>query len=84
MQTQVLITQVTSYIGTQVCLQFLKNGDFKVKGTVRSTKRPAKLETLKTVLGDLYDQLELVEADIKDEVAIKKASEGCQYVINTS
>jgi uncharacterized protein YbjT (DUF2867 family) len=83
-QTQVLITQVTSYIGTQVCLHFLKNGSFKVRGTVRSTKKPERLEALKAALGDLYDQLELVEANTKDQEAIQKASEGCEYVINTS
>ena len=82
-KTHILITQVNSYIGTQVCLHFLTHGDFKVRGTVRSTKNAAKLETLKSILGDLYEQLEIVEADVKDEDTVRRASEGCDYVINT-
>jgi hypothetical protein len=34
---------------------------------VRSTKKPEKLEPLKKAFGALYDELELVEADLGNE-----------------
>ena len=50
-----LITGVTGFVGSQVAHTFLSNGGFKVRGTVRSTKNPAKMEPLKKSLGELYD-----------------------------
>ena len=34
---------------------------------MRSTKKPEKLEPLKKAFGALYDELELVEADLGNE-----------------
>jgi len=45
----------------------LKHGGFRVRGTVRSLKKPEKLEPLKKAYGKLYDQLQLVEADLDKE-----------------
>ena len=73
----VLITGVSGYIGSQVCLTFLKNGNCRVRGTVRSVSKPEKILPLKTAFGDLFDKLELVEADLCDEASIIKAAEGC-------
>jgi nucleoside-diphosphate-sugar epimerase len=36
------------------------------------------------VLGDLYDQLELAEADLLDKESMIKACEGCTYVAHTA
>ena len=33
---------------------------------------------------ELYDQLELVEADLLDEESIHRAIEGCTYVVHTA
>jgi len=55
-----------------------------VRGTVRSTKKPEKLEPLKKAFGELYDQLELVEADLDKEQSIIDAIEGCTYVVHTA
>ena len=63
----VVITGISGYVGSQVCLHFLQHGGFRVRGTVRSTKNPAKLEPLKKAFGKLYDQLELVEANLDNE-----------------
>ena len=64
----VVITGISGYVGSQVCLSFLKNGGFRVRGTVRSTKNTAKLDPLRKAYGqELFDQLELVEADLLDE-----------------
>ena len=51
----VLITGISGYVGSQVCKFFLENGTFKVKGTVRDTKRAEKLEPLKAAFGEYYD-----------------------------
>jgi nucleoside-diphosphate-sugar epimerase len=42
------------------------------------------LEPLKKAFGELYDQLELVEADLDKEQTIIDACEGCVYVIHTA
>lgn len=60
------MTGITGYLGMYVCLDFLKDGCFKVRGTVRSTA-PQNLKTLKDAFGKLYDELEFVVADIENE-----------------
>ena len=81
----VVITGVSGYVGSQVCMSFLKHGGFKVRGTVRSTKNPAKIEPLKKAFGeDLFKDLELVEADLMNEASIIDACEGCKYVVHTA
>jgi nucleoside-diphosphate-sugar epimerase len=80
----VMITGISGYIGSQTCYQFLKLGTMKVRGTVRSTKNEARLQPLKDAFGDLYNELELVEADLNDEASMIAACEGCNYVIHTA
>jgi nucleoside-diphosphate-sugar epimerase len=36
----VVITGISGYLGSQVCLTFLKHGGYRVRGTVRDTKNP--------------------------------------------
>jgi uncharacterized protein YbjT (DUF2867 family) len=63
----VVITGITGYIGSQTCLAFLKHGGFRVRGTVRSTKNPAKMDPLRKAFGEeLFSKLELAEADLLD------------------
>ena len=62
----VVITGITGYLGMYVTLDFLRDGSFKVRGTVRSTA-PENLKHLKTAFGKLFDELELVVADIENE-----------------
>jgi len=33
---RVLVTGVNGFLGSQVCMKFLENGDFRVRGTMRS------------------------------------------------
>lgn len=80
----VLITGVSGYIGSQVCLSYLRHGDFQVKGTVRSVAKPEKIEPLKKGFGELFDQLQLVEADLLDDASIDRAVEGCTYVVHVA
>ena len=79
-----MITGISGYLGSQVCLSFLKHGGFKVRGTVRSTKNEKKLEPLKKAFGELFNELTLVEADLNDEESIINACEGCTYVVHTA
>ena len=87
METQrstVVITGVSGYVGSQVCLSFLKDGGFKVRGTVRDPHNEAKIAPLRKAFGDLFSQLELVPADLMDPESIDKAVEGCEYVVHVA
>ena len=76
METQrstVVITGLSGYVGSQVCLSFLKDGGFKVRGTVRDPHNEAKITPLRKAFGDLFSQLELAPADLMDPESIDKA-----------
>jgi nucleoside-diphosphate-sugar epimerase len=81
---QVTITGVSGFLGAHVALCFLQDGTFKVRGTVRSTSNAAKIEPLKKAWGELFDQIELVEADLTDEPSMIKSCEGSSLVIHTA
>ena len=68
----VTITGISGYLGAQVCLLFLKDGSYKVRGTVRSKTNKEKIEPLKIAFKEHFDQLELVEADLLDEQSLIK------------
>jgi nucleoside-diphosphate-sugar epimerase len=80
----VTITGISGYVGALTCLCFLKNGTFKVRGTVRSLNNPEKIEPLKKAFGEYFDKLELVEADLCDENSIIKAIQGSTYIVHTA
>jgi len=63
----VLITGVSGYLGSHVALVFLKDGSYRVKGTVRDTKNQKKIDPLRKAFGDLFNNLELVEADLENK-----------------
>ena len=69
----VTITGISGYLGSQVCLAFLKNGNFIVRGTVRSLKNKEKIEPLKKAFGKYFKDLELVEADLMNEKSLIEA-----------
>merc|ERR1719464_265425 len=80
----VTITGVSGYLGSQTALVFLKDGNYRVRGTVRSTSNATKIEPLKAGFGEWFDKIELVEADLLDEASIIKACEGSTYVVHTA
>lgn len=80
----VTITGITGYVGMHVCKMFLEDGGYSVKGTVRSTKNPAKMEPLKKAFGEHYDSLTFCEADLNDEASMLKAFEGSDYIVHTA
>eukprot|EP00961_Rhodomonas_salina_P151343 2037313-Rhodomonas_salina.2 len=80
----VTITGITGYVGSATCLAFLKDGSYRVRGTVRSVSNEAKLKPLKDGFGDLFSSIELVEADLHNEASILAACAGATYVVHTA
>jgi len=80
----VTITGVSGFLGSQTCLVFLKDGKYRVRGTVRNVSNPAKIDPLRKAFGKYFEQLELVEADLLDEQSIVNAIAGSTYVIHTA
>ena len=80
----VTITGISGYLGAQVCKYFLEDGSFRVRGTVRSVSNSAKIDPLKEAFGDLFDKLELKEADLLDEASIMAACEGSNFIVHTA
>lgn len=81
----VVITGVTGYLGSHVLEQFLKDGTYAVRGTVRDKNNEEKIAPLRTALGqELFHQLTLVNADLLDPVSIDHAIAGADYVVHTA
>jgi len=55
-----------------------------VRGTVRSTKNEHKIAPLRKAFGKLYEELELVEADLMNEQSMVDAMKGCTYIVHTA
>ena len=78
------ITGITGYIGAEVCLVFLKDGGYRVQGTVRDTKNEKKIDPIREAFGEYFNQLELVEADLLDELSLINAINGSTYVVHVA
>jgi dihydroflavonol-4-reductase len=82
---KVLITGISGYIGSQVCKTFLQHGGFQVRGTVRDKSNPKKMDPLQKGFGtQLYNDLDIVEADLTNVESINAAVMGCQYIVHTA
>ena len=80
----VTITGITGYLGAETCLQYLQDGGFRVRGTVRDRTSEAKVAPIREAFGDLFNQLELVEADLMNEQSLIDAIQGSTYVVHTA
>ena len=80
----VTVTGITGYIGSWVGLLLLKSGKYRVRGTVRSTNNAAKIDPLRKAFGDLFDNLELVQADLLEADSMTRAIEGSTYVMHVA
>jgi len=80
----VVITGVSGFLGAHVCHVFLKDGSYRVRGTVRNPSDEDKIKPLKDGFGELFDQLELVAADLTDEASLTDACAEAAYVIHTA
>ena len=75
---------MTGYLGSQVCLDFLKDESFIVRGTVRDKRDQAKILPLKKALGTYFDKLKLCYADLEDPDSIDYAIKGATFVVHTA
>ena len=78
----VTITGVTGFAGSWAALLCIKTGKYRVRGTVRSTSNAAKIEPLRKSFGELFNQMELVEAELTDAASIERAIQGSTYVLH--
>lgn len=80
----VTITGISGFIGSRVCLDFLLDGGFRVRGTVRDKSDVAKLDPLKKAFGEAFERLELAEADLLNADSIAAAIAGSAYVVHVA
>ena len=66
----VTITGITGNVGSHVLALFLKDGNYRVRGTVRDPSG-SKVTPIRDALGpDLFSQVEIVAADLMDEASL--------------
>ena len=80
----VTITGVSGFVGSQICLEFLKSGQFRVRGTVRDRNSEAKIGPIRKAFAEHFIELELINADLLDANAIDQAIQGATYVVHTA
>ena len=80
----ITVTGITGYIGSHVGKLLLESGKYKVRGTVRSKNNEAKIAPIRESFGELFDQLELVEADLLNEASLLEAISGSTYVMHVA
>ena len=80
----VVITGITGYLGSQVCMLYLQDGGFRVRGTVRDKTNEKKVAPLRQAFGEHFNNLELFEADLLKPDSLATAIEGCDYVVHTA
>jgi len=83
---KVCITGTSGYLGSWVLKKFMDCQDpkFDIRGTVRDPSNKEKIQPLQESLGEEFDNVELVAADLTDAASVDKAIEGCDYVIHTA
>ena len=81
---QVLVTGASGFIATHIIQQLLRAGQTKVRGTVRSLSNEAKVKPLQELLPNATYPLELVEADLLNEISWREAVRDCTYVYHVA
>jgi len=81
---RVLITGCSGYLGSWTTLKALESGKYIVRGTVRNKADAKKVGLLKEALGEHFDDLELVSADLLDKESIVEAVKDCDYVLHVA
>lgn len=62
----------------------MQDGGFRVRGTVRDKTNESKIAPLREAFGELFNQLELVEADLLNEESLVSAIAGSTYVVHVA
>jgi dihydroflavonol-4-reductase len=78
----VLVTGATGFIASRIVEQLLDAGR-RVRGTVRSLKKPGDIQVLRQLPG-AFERLELVEADLLREGSFDAAADGCGAVVHSA
>jgi FlaA1/EpsC-like NDP-sugar epimerase len=82
---RVLITGINGYVGSQICMAFLKHGGFSIRGTLRNKSDPKKFnEVLKAFGKDYLSTIELVDMELMDVPSIQRAVKGCDYIVHSA
>ena len=55
-----------------------------MRGTVRSKTNETKIAPIRESFGELFDKLELVEADLLNEASMIKAVAGSDYLMHVA
>lgn len=64
----VTITGITGFLGSRICHEFLLDGSYQVRGTVRNKNNLEKLQPLIDAFGkELFDKIDLREADLTND-----------------
>ncbi|XP_065064620.1 uncharacterized protein LOC135690864 [Rhopilema esculentum] len=80
----VLVTGASGFVANHCIKKLLEDGEFRVKGTVRSLSNETVCEALRNLVPDAKYPLQLVQADLLDEGSWKGAVEGCTYVLHVA
>lgn len=80
--TTVLVTGATGFIAAHIVNQLLEGG-YRVRGTVRSLKKPGDIDALRALPG-ASERLELVEADLTRSESFDGPASGCAVVMHTA
>ena len=79
------ITGISGFIGGHVALQCIQDGGYRIRGTVRDKNNEAKIAPLRDAFGEkVFNQIELVEADLSNEASLISAIEGSTYVLHVA
>ena len=79
---KVLVTGASGFIASHVITQLLEQGEFAVRGTVRSLQKEEKVKPLRELVPNPKIPLELVEADLLKADSWPAAVEGCRYALH--
>ena len=83
-QLSLLITGVTGFLGSWIAKVALESKLYKVHGSVVDKDDQDTHAYLKEGLGELKEDLKLVEVNLASEEEVKRACEGMHYVIHCS
>jgi nucleoside-diphosphate-sugar epimerase len=78
----VLVTGASGFVALHCILRLLNDG-YRVRGTVRDTKRGERVKQVLTKHTDV-GRLSLVEADLSSDAGWPQAVEGCKYILHVA
>lgn len=82
MTSSVLVTGATGFIASHIIQRLLAGGQ-RVRGTVRSLRKPGDIDRLRELPG-ARERLDLVESDLTQPGSFDAAAVGCDVVMHTA